>query len=201
MAFQAVPNGALFEILWTGVGGVTWQNNFWATKPGFSDAELQASVGELKTHFQIPANMANFSNEATLASIQGTDHRTEGASTFGELVGVNGGQAQDLGSARLAIVVTLRTALRGRSFRGRVYVGGWQDSAPENGVYPTAFMTAALAYVEGVHGVLATGGWTNVIVSRFHDKVQRAVAVPTALTSSEVRSGVPGTQRRRQERP
>lgn len=66
-----------------------------------------------------------------------------------------------------ALCVTLKTANSGKSFRGRVYVGGWSETA--NSATGTATGGApanAVAYIQAISAALTTNGLTLAVASR-----------------------------------
>lgn len=73
------------------------------------------------------------------------------------------GQLLPRGTAQ---VVTLRTALAGRSFRGRVYVPGFAEEAADvDGRATQAARDAAVAFVEGFGDSMAANGWPLGVAS------------------------------------
>lgn len=84
--------------------------------------------------------------------------------------------------ASTALVASLRTARIGRNYRGRTYVTGLRTSDVTNPHF------ASTTYADGVNDVFAnlittlTGvGYKLVVLSRFLNNVQRAVAVATEV--------------------
>jgi len=109
--------------------------------------------------------------------------------------GISGGDALP---ASMAIVVTLRTALRGRSYRGRNYVGGISDSSVEgvNLVKPAFRAECVDVFNDLIGGTIVTqGAW--VVVSRFHDKVPLTTGVTTVVNTVLTVDNVLDSQRRR----
>lgn len=100
-----------------------------------------------------------------------------------------------------AFVTTWRTALAGRSYRGRFYLSGM-------GVLRQVGGTWTAAHVTGLSGVLTsffaryrvTGGvyghWGLVVISEQFGGVPRAVPIGTEITSFQVRPTVYSQRRR-----
>lgn len=66
-----------------------------------------------------------------------------------------------------ALCVTLRTKLTGKSNRGRVYVGGFNETQNDpSGVAATTATAGATAYVEAISDALDANGLTLAILSR-----------------------------------
>jgi hypothetical protein len=125
-----------------------------------------------------------------------TDNQAEIAAAITPAAGLS---AQDEYAYNTAVVVTLRTGLAGRSFRGRMYLSGFTETAVDAGVLLPAAVTDALSYAQGLFNSFAVvGGIDNLgIIS---ETLQLITPVP-GLSSIVIRSGILGTQRRRQERP
>jgi hypothetical protein len=91
-------------------------------------------------------------------------NQAEFVGTGGLLAGTGGG---DPLPAQLAAVVTLRTALAGKSFRGRVYISGANEAENDAaGHIVAAFNTAIALFITGVQTDMATEGITLAVLSR-----------------------------------
>jgi len=97
----------------------------------------------------------------------------------------------------VALVVSFKTAARGRSFRGRNYVPSCRADSMVNS---TQFTTAYAGDIQGAYEAMALTlgaiGNTHVVLSRFHDNTPRVTGVATPVTAYLGRQAV-GTQRRR----
>jgi len=94
-------------------------------------------------------------------------------------------------------VMSMKTAKRGRSFRGRNYI----PSIPPAGLAtPTSWSGSEVTAQESAYNDLAlaaaTAGWTPVILSRQENGVRRTTGVAEPITEYIGRTAV-GTQRRR----
>lgn len=68
---------------------------------------------------------------------------------------------------QVALVVTLRTAKAGKSYRGRSYIPLWHDTAlAAGGTATTAATTAAKAFIDGIDSGLTPLGLDLAVVSR-----------------------------------
>jgi hypothetical protein len=98
-----------------------------------------------------------------------------------------------------AAVMTLRTALRGRSYRGRIYHCGFTE-AQVNGNFIAAAVNTSL--VSAYANLLALSDANGaeiarmVVVSRYANNIKRTVGIHTLVTGISS-SGVVETQRRR----
>src|SRR5687768_520226 len=95
-----------------------------------------------------------------------------------------GGNLGACDNNQTATVASLRTGRAGRSFRGRLFIGGIPNSVPDNGLLPISWRTDMAA------GLLATliairnsVGCNPVIVSYFSNKVQRVTPVVTEVVN------------------
>lgn len=102
----------------------------------------------------------------------------------------------------VAVCVKLSTGLRGRSYRGRVYLAGITSSQVIDGFVGSAFITAAQTAFDNLISTLGAAGWTMSIVSRYHGvdangkPIPRAAAVVTPVLNATV-DNKSDSQRRR----
>lgn len=96
-----------------------------------------------------------------------------------------------------AFCITHRTALRGRSYRGRTYVGGLGNSQVDgNVVVPFAVTNTVLAF-NATRETLAADNVTFMIVSRYHNGAPRVGGLRTPVSLSLAIDNVVDSQRRR----
>ena len=89
--------------------------------------------------------------------------------------GISGGDALP---ASMAIVVTLRTALRGRSYRGRVYCGPHIESDNDSSGNPVAaLITAESVQWTNFLTALAGSGVSLVVASYLHASAENVTSV------------------------
>jgi len=89
-----------------------------------------------------------------------------------------GQSATDALPSGVAVTFTLRTALRGRSFRGRVYWGGYSESSNPAGAEPTAATIAAqVTNWLGLITALTGTGVSLVVASYLHSTAEDVVSV------------------------
>lgn len=119
-------------------------------------------------------------------------------STFTPVVGATGSGEQL--PPQSAIVLSWKTALKGRSFRGRTYLPGYGEIDQNAGVLGSSALTAANTIVTqmlAVYGPTGTdANWQFGVISRIAAGVPRITPIFTAVTSGAARSTV-FTQRRR----
>jgi hypothetical protein len=113
-----------------------------------------------------------------------------------------GGEATgDAVTAKNACVLTLRTNKRGRSYRGRIYLTGFSEDEIANGRWSSSLQTAIENLGVAINENTSAIDWVWCVRSTQEDGVPRTTAVMTPITSWEVRSDIPGIQRRRAKRP
>lgn len=113
-----------------------------------------------------------------------------GAGVIGTAVG------EPLPSA-IAQCYTLRTALAGRSFRGRVYLGFYGESA-SGGSNQSAGSAAGTTFLDSIRTSLISAPNLHMcVVSRFLDGVLRPTPLTTEVNAVQLRSINWNTQRRR----
>jgi len=79
----------------------------------------------------------------------------------------SGSTAGDVLPGNVAQCITLRTAGAGKSFRGRVYIGGWLEAANDaNGNQAAANATGGVAFITAIQGAMAASSITLAVASR-----------------------------------
>lgn len=189
-----VSNAALVTLQWT-YGTVSAVNVLGAVV-GASTQINQALANSLdtaiKSSFTSSGLAARCATATTLAKVKIKDIRSPdlpefigaGAATAGTGVG-------DMLPRGNALVVTLRTAKSGKSFRGRVYLGGFTEAENDAaGGVGSALQTASTAFITAVSNNFGTNGLTLGVLSRPAEatSVSRTVTHGDGTTSTEVHS-------------
>lgn len=129
-----------------------------------------------------------------------TDIRTEGAPQFDLAIGGSvGTSSTDLLPNGVAAVLTLRSAFRDKSGRGRMYLSGFAENA--NAVGGTINVTAAAAITqwgESLVAELTAAGFPLGVVSKAHNNAPLDPRVIREVTTTQLRDVQWDTQRRRQ---
>lgn len=197
MASDVVPNGIKIE--WNYVqNGIPVVNRVYVTKtsaPGsgdLDDAAIAATAfyNDLKA-LQHPT--------LTLTNITVTDvHVANGLQLVVPFTTDNVGTAAGTAAAaNAAQVISLRTAQIGRAYRGRFYAGGLSNgNLQDSQNWGTAQATTLAGYFEDFIDALNGINMTLVVVSRFLNGVQRAVAVATEVIALIVDTKVDSQRRR-----
>jgi hypothetical protein len=107
-----------------------------------------------------------------------------------------GNDAQPLPNG-VALVVTARTALRGRSFRGRNYVAGLLPSQVTDSMFQAGIVSAVLSHYNALTEAMRVSLIPMVVVSRFSGGLPRAFGTATDITTWDNVSRGTRSQRRR----
>jgi hypothetical protein len=111
---------------------------------------------------------------------------------------VSGGGSDDALPSNVALCISKRTALRGRSARGRNYIAGIPlDARETQDTLTSAFTSGVVSAFETILGAGADGGWVPVVVSRFHSGAPRTTGVTNPITNVIVTDNIMDSQRRR----
>ena len=201
MAFIPAPNGAQVVIEY-GNNTNQWTNTLWFEKADFDLDDLTELTTTVFDYFA--AEMTDhMDSDWSARQATGRDMRTSDgavvtynpADTPGQLTGTE----SPLNSA---VIVTFRTAKRGRSFRGRNYLTGFtEDDIGAMQMTDAGIIAAIQTLYDDLIDEVAAINWTWVICSRFEEGLPRTLCELTAVIAAEVRTGILGSQRRRIKRP
>lgn len=136
------------------------------------------------------------SSIADTVSIDGivvTDLRTTTGPSFDLAYTVPGTETSQLLPGQVAAVVKWKTALRGRSYQGRTYLGGFgEDQSAGQSPSPTC-LTAIQDFADALIGGLSTANADLSIVSRYEPNpspppgsIPRVTNIRTAVSSAQV---------------
>lgn len=127
------------------------------------------------------------------------DRRTPNAPEFISVESVLGTNVAEPLPGANACVVTLRTALAGRGFRGRVYLGSWAEAAnTTGGVISASALASAAAFVGNLRNiVLGSFTLTLAVAHQFNNKIPLEPGALNVVTSHLVRDNQWDVQRRR----
>lgn len=135
---------------------------------------------------------ASVADAVELNRVEVRDLRTASQPVYIGLILVDGASVVPPLPPQNAIVVTLRTALAGRSYRGRVYLPGASELASSaTGSIESAAMTNANDFIDNIITETVSGQTWNLGVA------SPTLGLTTAVTNALVRDNVFDTQRRR----
>lgn len=110
-------------------------------------------------------------------------------------VGTATGDALPTGIAQC---YTLRTALAGKSFRGRVYLSYFAEGGSVGSTQDAAAGAAGTVFLNSIRtSLLSAPNLTQCIVSRFSNGAERPTPIVTPVTATQLRHTTWNTQRRR----
>lgn len=198
MAFVPVPNTIQVDVLFELDGQRVENIHYYEldVAPTITQvADLLATIREaIETEL-----MPLLSSSLTLVELVGTLLTAIDSFSISNVVTppVAGGNTVQALPSNVSYTITKQTALRGRSFRGRNYVVGMtEDAININTINPT-FRTDLLTVWELLRVVGNPDGWTQVVVSRVANGVERTTGVTTPVTSVTTFDATVDSQRRR----
>lgn len=201
MTFIPFPNGARVVVEFGAGASVVWTNGFHFTKNNFNDSDLEALAACADTYWG-GSLLDVLSDDMHYTQSIAYDMRTDGGTLRVNSTSAGPGtQSGDMLPVQTALVLTHRTALRGRSYRGRTYVAGLGEDKFLGGMYDGPTVATIVTKCGQFFTQAQTLGWEPVVASYFHNGVPRAAAVGTIIEYTQARDYIPGTQRRRSIRP
>lgn len=201
MAQLVVANAAQMRLIW-GLGGQLYALNVLGVVNTGAVAITQALANTLGTAIKSAVTSSGLvgalNTTVTLANIGIRDIRTANTAEFLDTGGaVAGTAAGGLLPPQTAFVITLRTASAGRSFRGRVYLCGFDESV--NTATGTIQSSAtSVNFVTAIQSALVASSLNLGVLSRpAPDALPPRAGFITPVTSVVARDAVWDTQRRR----
>jgi hypothetical protein len=199
MVFVPVPNAARAVVVFDGADG-EFTFGHWFTLEGFNIANqiaLATIVFDAVSDYLIP----HISNRHRLRQVKVYDMREEeGPIASPPLDPVQGASGEQALPLSLSVVVTLYTGLRGRAWRGRMYIPGSTEFHMTNGRFTDMLIQAVNNMVAAIHANAQTENWTPVVAHRYVGKQPLQEGQTAPVTSFAIRSPLPGSQRRRTRR-
>lgn len=203
MPALVVANAALLRLVWTN-GGQPYAVNVLGVRNASAVTVDQALATTLsvaiKASFASSGLNTVLGTGVALADVGIRDIRTAFQPEFvGVGAPVNGTDGGDLLPLMTAVCITLRTALAGRSFRGRYFQAGFTETQNQAGGVPSATaVDSTVDFLTAVMGDLATSNLALAVISR-----PSAISIPprvgnaTPVTAIVSREFQWKTQRRR----
>jgi hypothetical protein len=197
MAFIPIPNTAGVRVI-TGAEGKTFSNNFYYLGDNPWDATSLGALTNTLEGIYSSLYPVTASNAYRVVEIQARDMSTQFGPNVVDIpvppiLGTVGG---DYLPFNAAVVITLRTGLAGRSFRGRLYHIGLAESNITGNVINTVYQTS----LGNLYASLITPGGANnptmVVASRYSNGLPRVTGLTTPVSSLQINTRV-DTQRRR----
>lgn len=166
-----VPNGALVKIFWAN-GSRQWQNvygmSMLATPPTFNQALADNLSTDFGASLTASAILPLLATTTLYVKVSVKDVRSANQPEFQSAVANTPGTgAGDVLPLSLASVVTMRTALSGRSFRGRSYFAGFTEAQNDaSGRVAAAVNTACVQLLQQFNSRINSRGLTIGVMSR-----------------------------------
>lgn len=210
MVQLVIPAGALIRLVWSRSGAPYAVNVLGAQNTGsavFGQALANTIGAAIKGAFTSSGFGARVSSDFALATIGVRNINTANQAEFTDSgAAVAGTNASDPLPAQTCLVVTLRTANAGPSYRGRVYLPGFaEDTNDTNGACLAAASADALTFISAIQTIIDANGLTSAVLSRPRDArtipartITAKAGFLTPVTAAVVRDLVWDTQRRRQ---
>jgi hypothetical protein len=200
MAFIEVPNGYLVVLHWTHPD-FAWTNHVWYYGDNLSQSDQQQLAGVAKTAFDTYFD-TYVSEDVLLDDVTISAQDEQGLPEYSDAgAGKPGLSSGEMFDPSLCLLVTLRTNLRGRSYRGRVYLSGLTETHSAGGLWDADAANAALSMLGAMQSNGAALGATLSVCSKYADKVARPHGILSTVQSIDSRSLKPAHQRVRTQRP
>lgn len=179
--------------------GQQCHNVIWCTRnENWTDVQRLA-LAQAITDWWTGSAKSYFSTDMVLNQITVVNQETESAPSSvliptGSLTGVRTGTPAP---NNVAAVATLRTALRGRSYRGRMYLGGISMSDITNAItLSSSWIATVLTLLAALKTAIEGLGAIWVVVSKQHNKVALANGVKTPVAAISMDTYVDSQRRR-----
>jgi hypothetical protein len=197
MPFVPTPFGIMLCFNFTTVG----QN--WQFCVGVRAANTPPLNAELVTATAVGHALLNgamqplFTLTTTCNTITATDISSQGAPQYIRVENLPGSKTGTAAPMNAAVVVSLRTGLRGRSYRGRCYLGSISMSDVASAVdINSNFQAAIVAAFAGLQAALLSAALDMVVVSKQHNGVPRSAGATYAIEQIVVDSHIDSQRRR-----
>lgn len=172
--------------------------HFGKITPGITQDNL-IELGILVRNWYQSTYQQGQTNDIALNSIKLTDLTTQTSPTFTYTAGLPA-VGQTPGNSVLnhtALVLSLSTAARGRSSRGRMYLAGLDAAQVLENYWNANYAALFRESLDGWLGSFTTAGWNFGIASRKANKQWRTVGLFQPVTSVSIKRLLVGTQRGR----
>lgn len=201
MAFQPVPNGVQTSLIYQWGGQICENVLGWHANAGFNATELQALDVSVAANWK--AHIAPVtSNLVTLLRVEGVNlgEATGPVDTTLPIAPAVGGLAGASVPNNVTLAIAIRTPLRGRSYRGRIFHVGLAelqlaDSTHVDSSEGVTILSAWRAFVNAVQTDIPAALFS--VISRRNDGVERPFGVVTPYSDFYLADNALDSQRRR----
>lgn len=198
MAFIAVPDTAMIELVYW-YDNSAMENVFYYSGLNVDDAGVLQGLAENAYDMWYATFRHYQASSLFLIEVKATDLTQESGAVYEHILsGLNFGERPDQGlPSNCAALCSIKTAKRGKSYRGRVYIPGITEDQCSGSTLAAGLVTAFNGYF-GNWDFLDVDGepYGLQVVSRYHDKAPRTVGVHTDAVGWACK-GTIASQRRR----
>lgn len=183
-------------------GTMSYSNTFWFVRPDFTMTDL-TSLAEQHDYWFGRVQKGLIHSGHGYQGCTAYDMRDDEAQSVyvNTHAGAGGQVTAEALPIQTALVATLRTQVRGRTGRGRLYLTGYVEAQLSGGQFTSTHVNNVKSMLNNMKANLASVGWVWVVMSRHYNGEPREEGVARPVWSVVVRSALPGTQRRRMDRP
>jgi len=199
MPFIPVPNTTALSLIHEFLGQ-RMSNTLYVKQDNpitpFDLADMASTAASLWAQHIMP----RLSNSTRLVLVSAKDLSVQNGLVIdytGQPLPVSGGAMGQPLPSNIAVVLSLRTGRAGRSFRGRIYLGGFSELQSDGNFMPAGLLEQLRQGLLQVIDGLSTGSRQVVVVSRYAEKQPRAVGLVTPVTSVLARTVRLASQRKR----
>lgn len=191
MAFIPTPNAARVAI--TTVSNLhPMVNTLWFRKTTpYTASDLGQLVSEIESWWGTQV-MPLLCSQTGFTQVYALDASSESGPVATLVVSpvVFGGEADTPMTLNSAMTVTFQTAKRGRSARGRVYLGGWGEDAATAATFAAGFLTDVVSAFENLPSYLTVSESVHVVASHYTDGAPRVTGVTEPVINYRANSTV-----------
>lgn len=198
MPFVAVPNVVMVELR-AQLDGQKIENRFNVRTPGAPNPTSVGAIATIVESWAVASYFPHLPDAVSLTEVVASDISVVGGVQITNVpaTAVTGGAGSGALPNEVSFAVSLRTGLRGRSFRGRAYVLALLGSfVVANRVNPVAIGQFTGAF-NTLIGDLAAGGFELVIVSLRANNLPRPTPISTQVTVAVSTDDIVDSMRRR----
>lgn len=198
MAFVPVPDAASFELIYD-VFGQRVENVLHVVSDNTFDATKLADISQLIVEWFEDYGKDLMHNATTLEMVVAKDlssqtgpaiEYTTGLPIVGTVANV-----QEL-PLNVTACVSFGTALRGRSYRGRLYQTALTVASVVENVLSTNYRSALIVAYQALIDTLNVGTYSLAVVSKYSNKAPRTTGVATPIINVSVDPNVDSQRRR-----
>lgn len=198
MAFIPVPNTVMVEMIQVFKANRYENTLYFKRATPWDDASMTSLGADLATWWDTQLG-SQLSDQLSLDMIKLTSLESETANfqEFTDGLPQSGGSATDPLPPQDSMVVTFKTNVRGRSFRGRNYLVGFVESMQSGGEWNTTIQGEIETAIAGLVTVATDNDCEWVVVSRYTNNAPRVTGIATPVTGFAARPIVASQRRRR----